>query len=331
VIKVLHVTNLYPTEDHPENLSYGVFVKEQIDSLNRREGEIACDLVYIDARQRGKRQYLLKIPEIIRMSRDFDLVHCHHTYSAFATLMTGMVRRPVITSFTCPRGEEGRSSRFRTFKKLMHDVSRVRSVCFIEKTSSSVEDRYPGRGFYIPNGVNLDFFRETPREASWNALRIPPRRYILFVSSGGVGRREKRHDLFREVVRILREKEGEDVDGLLLVNEEREKVPLFFNAARVHLLTSDSEGSPNSVKEALACNVPVVSTNVGNVAALVGGVPGCYVSATNKPGELAELVSKAMRQERVRGREAIVRLGLDTDSTADRLMEVYSHALDMSG
>jgi len=327
VIKVLHVTNLYPTAGHSENVSYGVFVKEQIESLSR-SGEIECGLVYIDARLRGKSQYLRKIPEIAAKSREYDLVHCHHTYSAFATVLSGMVRRPIITSFLCPRGEEGRSNRFRTLKNFMHDISRARSTCFIEKSSAVCEEEFPGKGFYVPNGVNVELFRETPRSSSWEALQLPARNYVLFVSSGGIGRREKRYDLFHEVLRILKEENGEDVEELLLLNERRERVPFFINAARTHLLTSDYEGSPNSVKEALACNVPVVSTNVGNVQAMIGDVDGCYVSATDDPRELAGLVSRAMEHERTNGREAIVRMGLDMESTADKLLKVYRHALD---
>ena len=59
-----------------------------------------------------------------------------------------------------------------------------------------------------------------------------------------------------------------------------------MNAADVLLLTSDAEGSPMVVKEAMACNVPVVSTAVGDVADVIGGTEGCYITQPG-PGAMS--------------------------------------------
>jgi len=76
-----------------------------------------------------------------------------------------------------------------------------------------------------------------------------------------------------------------------------------MNAADVHLLTSDYEGSPNSVKECMACNTSVVSTNVGNVNELLNNVEGCFVSDNFDENELAELVNKSLKSKTTNGRK----------------------------
>ena len=151
------------------------------------------------------------------------------------------------------------------------------------------------------------------------------KQYILFVSSNYV-RKEKRYDKFQLLLRILRNKYNlEDIEELKLVNTERSLVPYYFNAASLHLLTSDFEGSPNSVKEAMACNTPVVSTNVGNVDELLSNVEGSFVSRTSDVDELADLAYKALTfQGQQNGREVLIKQELDMESVARKIIKIYN-------
>jgi len=83
-------------------------------------------------------------------------------------------------------------------------------------------------------------------------------------------------------------------------------MPLYFNGSSVHLLTSDFEGSPNSVKEALACNTPIVARDVGNVKWMLDPVAGCFISQTDDPRVLAALTMQAMSVERIKGRTRLL-------------------------
>ena len=324
-MRVLHVSNAYPSAEYKAHPTYGIFVKEQIDSL-RGQG-IECRVIYIDARTKGVLQYLKKIPDIKKEAKGCDLIHCHHTYSGFATLFFSKPKIPVITSFMSPKGTEGRGDRLIFLKGLVYDYVWNHSTSLIEKGSPSSEKKYPGKGFYLPNGVDMQLFREIQREQSWNVLDIRPRIYLLFCSGRSIERPEKRYDIFRRMEDIIRQKMGSEVEELLLIGQERFRVPHFFNAASVHVLTSDYEGSPNSVKEALACNIPVVSTNVGNVKEMIENVEGCFVSESNDPDELADLVLKALEYERINGRDQLRRLGLDMKSTADKIIKIYEHTI----
>jgi len=120
-----------------------------------------------------------------------------------------------------------------------------------------------------------------------------------------------------------------DVRELILVNQPRERVLDFFNAADVHLMTSDFEGSPNSVKEALCCGVPVVTTDVGNVRDMLDGVPHAYVSNTMEPAELVDLVERlfAGPLDRPVIRDGFLSKGISKEAVLTRLIDIYKRQL----
>ncbi len=180
--------------------------------------------------------------------------------------------------------------------------------------------------FYQPNGVNINFFKPIDRINCLQELNLNNDKiYILFVSSN-FERKEKRYDKFQQVIQILKDKYNlYNIEELILINTKRSLVPFYFNAASVHLLTSDFEGSPNSVKEAMACNIPVVSTNVGNVEELLRNVSGSYVAKTNEPEELADLVYKVLNKtEKNNGREQLIKQELDIVSVAKKIITIYN-------
>lgn len=138
----------------------------------------------------------------------------------------------------------------------------------------------------------------------------------------------KRIDRYSETLSILQTKfKHDNLEPLVLTNTGRSLIPSYINASDLHLLTSDFEGSPNSVKECLACNVPVVSTPVGNVADMLNEIDGAYVSNSFDPNELAELSDKALRYSNFTSRNAISDKGLDIESVAGRLLSVYKNML----
>jgi glycosyltransferase involved in cell wall biosynthesis len=178
--------------------------------------------------------------------------------------------------------------------------------------------------FYLPNGVNTSFFKPIEKQVARKYLNLDPEAtYILFVSSNKI-RKQKRYDLFLQTIKILKENYNiKNIKEIKLINTSRDKIPFYFNAADLHLMSSDFEGSPNSVKESLACNTPVVSTNVGNVSELLKDVNGSYVSESANPEELALLVDKALNVKSEGGLERLEKLELDIASVALRLKNIY--------
>ena len=110
---------------------------------------------------------------------------------------------------------------------------------------------------------------------------------------------------------------------------ERKKVPYYFAASELHLLVSDFEGSPNSIKEALACNIPVVSTDVGNVRSMFGDIEGCYISETNEPEKIAQIVAKVLNEnKKYNSRKYIFEKKLSINQKAMELYTIYCQIMD---
>jgi glycosyltransferase involved in cell wall biosynthesis len=134
------------------------------------------------------------------------------------------------------------------------------------------------------------------------------------------GRPEKRFALARASVEML-SKKGEHVDLHTLENVPHEKVPVWLNAASAVLLTSSHEGSPTAVKEALACNVPVVSVDVGDVRERITGIEGCFITDA-VAGDIAAKLDRALgRRERIEARGRVEEFSLE--QVAAKLLEIY--------
>ena len=102
-----------------------------------------------------------------------------------------------------------------------------------------------------------------------------------------------------------------------------------MNACDALVLTSEAEGSPNVVKEAMACNIPVVATDVGDVREIISHTDGCYLCKMEPPDIARKLQSALSFGERTNGREAVAHLELDAVSR--RIIDVYEQTLSASG
>ncbi len=319
-MKVLHITNLYPFDEHP---TYGIFIKEQIDSLT--DVGIQNDVIFINALQKGKMEYLKTIPMIRKLAKSFDIVHCHHSFCGFSTTQLAGISKPVVTSFLNIVGGESKSP---FIEKLINKRVIDGSAAFIVKHDPTISKTYPSKGNYVPNGVDTEKFFPVSEVEACKKLDLPVKDYALFVSSGSRDRPQKRYDIFRQVVDILNSQYHHNLEELLLIKTERHLVPYYFNASKLHLLTSGFEGSPNSVKESLACNRPVVSTDVGNVKHMIGDISGCKVSSSLDPQEIAELAHQAlMYQGEFQGRSALAAKKLDMASVAGTIKSIYTNLL----
>jgi hypothetical protein len=143
-------------------------------------------------------------------------------------------------------------------------------------------------------------------------------RTILFV--GDPGRPEKNVKLARDAVALLRD----DSCKLCVISGiSHESLNWYYNAANVFLLTSFHEGSPNVIKEAMACNCPIVSTDVGDAREVIGNTKGCYITSFD-PGDAAEKLKLALAfGQRTNGRDNIRHLEIAI--IAEKLMEIYQN------
>ena len=106
----------------------------------------------------------------------------------------------------------------------------------------------------------------------------------------------------------------------------REQVATLMQAADVFLMTSLTEGSPQVIKEAMACGCPIVSVDVGDVKEVIDGVDGCYLTE-RETNSIAECLKRAIAfPGKTRGREVIIEKRLTNDIIANRVFAVYRSA-----
>ena len=172
----------------------------------------------------------------------------------------------------------------------------------------------------IPNGVNLDQFHIIDQGKAREIVGFDhEKRYVIFVSNPN--RKEKGYDLAENAVKTLNDT---SVELFAVFDKSHDEVVYYMCSADVLLMTSLSEGSPNVIKEAMACNCPIVVTDVGDVHERLDGLDGCYVAKTRDPLELSELLQKALLfGKRTEGRNTLLKQGLTTGMVASRIINLY--------
>jgi glycosyltransferase involved in cell wall biosynthesis len=175
----------------------------------------------------------------------------------------------------------------------------------------------------IPSGLDLELFRVMPQMEARRAAELPlDKKLVLFVGAPDLAR--KRYGLAREAVNLVAQRLPAEL--VLGWGVPHDRMPLLMNACDALIFTSVQEGSPNAVKEALACNLPVVSVPVGDVAERLQGVAGCELCQDDRPETLAAALARVLqRGTRTTSRETVAHL--DERLIADRVIGVYTRAL----
>lgn len=302
---VLVVTNMYPDEQNPD---FGTFVQEQVEGLRKRGLHI--DVLVVGGKRRkfsyieGTRRFWRQIH-----AHRYDLVHAHYVFSGIVARL--QCKYPLLVSFHGAAEMEGWVGLLCKLLAPLADAVTVTSPQ--HKAQLGRSDAY-----VVPCGVDLDLFVPMPKEQARQRLGLSPeKRLVLFV---GILRPEKRLDVIQAAVDLLRRKD-ERVELVVATGQPHERIPLYMNACDVLALASDYEGSPVVIKEAMACNLPIVSVDVGDVAQVIGSMEGCYLCQRD-PFDMAHKLELALdRGQRTDGRRTIQRLGLD--STLDSILHIY--------
>lgn len=312
-MKVLHVTNLYPYSDHS---TYGIFVKEQIDSL---EDTKLQSVFFINAKKDGPLAYLNSVKKIKKLHKEFDIIHCHHQFSVLPILIGVPKKKIIILSVL------GDIEKRNFLNKFVYFIVKRRCNTIIFK--NKLADK---KGVLLPNGVDTNLFNEIPKKTAAKKLNLSiETKTALFVANGNVNNPIKRFDKFKQVIEGYNSSNPKFfIKPLILSKVNRELVPYYYNSADVMILTSDHEGSPNAVKEAMACNLPIVSTNVGDVSRLLENVENCFVSKNNAIHDLVEKLQLIDFNKKSNGRKIIMELALNQKSIALKLKKVYVNSME---
>lgn len=302
-----------------------VFIARQAEFL-RREG-VEVELFPFRG-ARNPRNYLAAWSEVRRRVRRgrYDLVHAQFGQSGITALPKSV---PLVVTF---RGDDlegiiGENGRYIASGWLLRSLSRAvaRRADAIIVVSEHMKRYLPrsAAAHVMPSGIDLELFRPRPRDEARTALGLPlEERLVLFVGNPSLAR--KRFGLAQAAVDRL----ALDRPARLIVGWEmpHRQIADLMNACDALIVTSMQEGSPNSVKEALACNLPVVSVPVGDVAVRLQGVEGCELCPDDRVETLAAALTRVLeREERIQGRSAVAHL--DEVLLTRQLIGIYHSVL----
>lgn len=333
-MKVLLITNMVPSKAHPRN---GTFVEQQINGLLSMglDGEV----LHLDRAGSGMfvyRRAKAMVREVIDRFHP-DVIHSLCGGVPAFLIQRGVGDIPFVVSFGGTDLLGAKEELFLKRLRIELGVWCSRQVgaraTWIVVKSRNLLDVLPSAKSHsnvsiIPNGVNLSLFRPMNRDACLKQLVWSPLVFNVLFVTGKMGGPNKRLSLAASAVQRLQT--GGIVAKLrVMTSTPHEEVPIWLNAADVLVLTSMHEGSPNIVKEALACNRPVVSVDVGDVRERISDIHGCYLAKAD-PEDLALKLKSVFKGPReVESRKSMQDLSIE--AVARRLVTVYEAAIASKG
>jgi glycosyltransferase involved in cell wall biosynthesis len=324
-MRVLTITSELPTPTRPGSMAP---VLRQIQSLRC----VGASVKVLEIKGSSKFKYLEALPRVWALARSVDIIHAHYGFCGW--IGRAQVNKPVVVSFMGDDllgtpDADGRKTRL-SYLIVTADRWLARGVdAVIVKSEEMAAIVAPVKAHVIPNGIDLQAFRPMDTRKARAALGWPERkRYVLFPSSPDIPR--KGFALARDVVNRASIRVNEPLELISLWGVALDKVPLYMNASEAMLLTSFWEGSPNVVKEAMACDLPVVSVPVGDIPELLSGLDGCAICPRESEPLAQALAAVLSRHHRTEGRCALKRKGLDLDSVARKVLNVYEEVLRKS-
>ncbi len=315
------ITSEWPTVEHQDSAP---FIVQQVEFLRRAGVEVEV-FAFRGACKPGNYLRAWRKTRRLIASGRFDLVHAQWGQSALLALPRSL---PLVITY---RGNDlegviGRNGRQSLQGRLLRAISRGMSRIAEEVVvvSDRLAHRMPPRAYHvIPSGLDLEMFRPMPQAEARARLGLPAdRRLVLFAAPPTNPR--KRHRLACAAVDLL--DPALRAELVVATRVSHASMPLYMSACDAVILTSTHEGSPNVVKEALACDLPVASVDVGDVRLRIGNIEGCVVFADDRPETLAAGLDRVLRRGgRVAGRKSVTEL--DERLLAVRTISVYRKAL----
>lgn len=296
-----------------------------VNSQGKSLEELGISISYFLIQGKGLRGYLKNIPKLKRHLRknNYDVVHAHYSLTAYVSSMANT--KQIVVSLM-GSDVKGNSSVNYILKFFCNNVWNA----VIVKSNDMKKSLGYDNSHIIPNGVDINKFRptdtiEAKNELSWDNQKI----HLLFAANPD--REVKNFNLFEQSVYKLR-KSYKNLVIKYLRDVDMDKVPMYMNASDVVCLSSKWEGSPNVIKEAMACNRPVVSTDVGDVKWLFGDTDGHFINREQSIDEYSKELFKAISyskvDDRTIGRQRIKDLGLTSGKVANKISKVYSSVIN---
>lgn len=283
------------------------FIYEQIQGLK----EIGCDFRVCFVKGGGLKAYIQAWRNMQKLIKEFkpDIIHAHY---GLCCLLANMQRKVSVVSTY--HGSDINNPKVRMFSKIAIRLSKIN--IFVSKQLYDIA-KQPKKSIIIPCGVDTNLFCyhdkvEARRQLGWKEKK----HYVLF--SKMFTDPIKNYPLAKAAIDHLK-----DVELVEFIGYTRQESVLLYNAVDAVIMTSFTEGSPQFIKEALACNTPIVSVNVGDVATLINGVDNCQLCSYDAISLSNALDDIFKNNRRTYGHEQIIKLELDNNTIIHKIKNVY--------
>ena len=286
------------------------FVKEQAESLVKQGLSIDFFLIKGKGLFGYLRNYFLLLKKI--RNKEYDLLHAHYGLSGL--LATMQLSIPVVITF---HGSDVNMKKNYLFSRI---ASRLSAANIFSHQSLPVKLKIHSKSVnIIPCGFDDNLFFPIPKDKARKILKWKKNeRYIVF--SSAFDNKIKNVQLAWSAISDIN-----NCNLIELKGYEKEKINLILNASDLLLVTSLSETGPIIVKEALACNCPIISTNVGDVQKLIKNVQNCYISSYN-PDDIKKRISLVFRNNKRTNGEKVIK-NFKLENIAYKVIDVYRDTL----
>jgi glycosyltransferase involved in cell wall biosynthesis len=319
---------LFVNSGNSKSFQISPFIVAQGESLKRR----GVELYYFTISGKGFYGYIKGVKKLTKFlkGKSFDVIHAHYMLSGWVAVLS----RPKVPIILSLMGDDAYgtyynynkihlSSRYLTFLTFLIQPFLKGIIC----KSKNIDDYVYRRKIanIIPNGVNLQKFPRFEKDFRDELVLEKSKKYILYLGDTFDG--NKNFKLVKDTCDIIKDK------NVIIINPfpiSQDKVIKYLLSVDVFVLSSFREGSANVIKEAMACNCPIVSTNAGDAKWVLGEIEGCYIADFDKFDFANKIISAlefAERNKRTRGRERLIELELDSDSVAQKIIDVYNRSL----
>lgn len=314
-MKVLFITSL-----KTNNFNVSPFIESQANSLIDKGIEID----YFHIRTNSISTILNSIAELKKIKSKYNIIHAHYSTNGFFSLLAGTRKKLVISylgsdllGINNSNGTQKKISKLIQFISFIVSIFSIAIIVKSEQMKKKISSKFYKNTHVIPNGIDFDKFFQTSQKEALEELNLDSNnKNILFL--GNTKDTNKNYNLAKQAFQLL------PVNTYNLISPypvSPSKIPVYLNAADVLLLTSISEGSSNVIKEALACNTPIVTVNAGDAAKNIEDVSKTFLVDYN-PQEIAKRIENLCQDSnRTNGRDLINHL--EISNIADRIISVY--------